>query len=371
MNGSSEMQEFLNLNFTPVPKSYISLLDIAGFSHHEDVITNIYAWFLDPGAGHGMEGLVLDSLLKLIQANSEKQFRGKAKKAIKQVVLKDSRKRIDLIINGEDENGEWDIIIENKIYHHLNNDLQAYFGFSSLEDKRKCGILLTLKPHHIPPETGTKFINIIHRDWIENIKNNLSGYSCDRRYEVYLSDLMNTIEKLTIDHTMNKFAQTYFANANKINTLIEYKQKANEFIVGQIEQACSILRMRIDDYTKEHSFRYIYEEDCGDKMYYTVFYDNLFSNNYSIRIVLEFWKENHISVSKIENALLESFKVKPSAYFPGKGFEYLKENTKNYTHYLTREYLLDESQLEKLGEQIASFIQRDFAEEYNLIKGIV
>ena len=61
------------------------------------------------------------------------------------------------------------IIIENKIYHHLDNDLSDYWSHYNYPDTNKIGILLTLKPHGIPTEVAGKFVNITHLEWKERI----------------------------------------------------------------------------------------------------------------------------------------------------------------------------------------------------------
>lgn len=64
----NEIQAFLSKGIIKVKDKETTLFDIAGFPHYENVVSNIYAYFLDPNQPHGLGTLFIDALSKLIGA---------------------------------------------------------------------------------------------------------------------------------------------------------------------------------------------------------------------------------------------------------------------------------------------------------------
>lgn len=80
--------------------------------------------------------------------------------------------RIDLFIY----NDEQAIIIENKIYHHLANNLNDYWSTATREVKTKniIGILLTLGKYsgNLPQN----FVNVLHFDFLKAVMSNIVNH---------------------------------------------------------------------------------------------------------------------------------------------------------------------------------------------------
>jgi hypothetical protein len=166
-----DLQHLLEKGIIQVKQKENTLFDIAGFPHYENVVSNVYAYFFNPSNDHGFGSLFIDSLQELITTNFE--F---ASPKVMRECYSDSGGRIDLIIQdtglakpGEKpEGGQPVILIENKIYHDVNNDFEDYYN--SFKAKQKQGVLLTIHPT-IPSHPGFK--NVTHEQLIRNIFKNI------------------------------------------------------------------------------------------------------------------------------------------------------------------------------------------------------
>ena len=124
-----QLQSFLNQNEIPIIKSKPkTFLGIAKQPHYENVLSNIYAFYFDVNEVHQFKDLFIKSLLELINRSilvKEKTVFETFSEfdVFTEYGIKD-QKRIDILL----QNNEQAIIIENKVYHHLNNDLNEYYN---------------------------------------------------------------------------------------------------------------------------------------------------------------------------------------------------------------------------------------------------
>jgi len=155
--------EFLKLD---VP--LITFQEIAGYPNYENVLSNIYKFFLEFDH-HGLEDLFLQALDDCF--NEEVVLMEEC--YVHREYYTKNGGRIDLVLsNSEDiEKASQIIIIENKIFHQLDNDLEDYWNTFS-EVKQKTGIVLSLKPLQI----ALPFLNITHDVWMEKVKSRLGNY---------------------------------------------------------------------------------------------------------------------------------------------------------------------------------------------------
>lgn len=128
-----------------------------------------------------------------------------------------NKKRIDLVIQ------DWNnaILIENKVYHTLNNDLDLYWRSVKYPNARKTGLVLTLSPLYL---RQSNWVNITHKEWIDYVRTLIRerDIQLDERNKIYLSDFMSTIEMLS-DNKKEKL-EFYLRNRevlNYINSIIE------------------------------------------------------------------------------------------------------------------------------------------------------
>ncbi len=124
-NKLQELKSFLDNNTIPKPKKRPkTFLGIAKQPHYENVLSNIYSFFFNVNEVHKMEDLFIKSLLEVaLEKGVSKDFSSFYDFNCATEVGTTKGGRIDLLWS----NGRQSIIIENKVYHHLNNDLEDYW----------------------------------------------------------------------------------------------------------------------------------------------------------------------------------------------------------------------------------------------------
>ncbi|WP_010112977.1 PD-(D/E)XK nuclease family protein [Acinetobacter sp. P8-3-8] len=168
-----------------------SFLEIMGLSHLENVSSKTLAFFLDSKEVHNLNDLVISALLNKIGKNISYQLHTET------IILekRTDKGRIDLWI----ETNEHIIVIENKIYHHADNnpfeDYVEHARENNPNNKELIFILLVVKnPNQIPEN----FHLITHFDLSKQILDLLGHKSlqADQYYLTYLIDYISAIEKL-------------------------------------------------------------------------------------------------------------------------------------------------------------------------------
>lgn len=196
------------------PRNDETLFEICGFPHYENVVSNVLSFFFDDQNQHNLNGLLLKSLLesaKIDRNNIGLQFQAERE------VRTQGGGYIDILLHNEVAC----IVIENKIYSSLNNDLEDYFKYAQSQKKEHVfGILLTL--FKTDPENN-HFINVTYSDFITKIRKNLGNF-IDRNYNKHmflLIDLINNLETLQSEAiSMNsEFVKFIKENHEEVNRL--------------------------------------------------------------------------------------------------------------------------------------------------------
>ena len=104
-------------------------MEIAGYPHYENVCSNVLGFFFDTTQIHDLGDLVIKSLLDCVNENLANKYDLTTKDIIREYYT-DKGNRIDIVIVLD----EAVIVIENKIFHHLNNELIDYQNDYSIED---------------------------------------------------------------------------------------------------------------------------------------------------------------------------------------------------------------------------------------------
>src|SRR5215213_7278939 len=112
----------LHLSIPISPARQRTFFDISGFPLYENVISNWYSYFLKQEEDHGLGNLFIRTLLKLTGFNQElNEF------IVEREVMTHKGNRVDLVIIGKGADDGKYVIIENKINHWVNNDLEDYW----------------------------------------------------------------------------------------------------------------------------------------------------------------------------------------------------------------------------------------------------
>jgi hypothetical protein len=127
---------------TPSRSRRLTLLELGGYPHLEDVASNILEFYLSPEEEHGFDRIVLDSLLSLADIDEDFEIEEISLVTREQRTLR--KKRLDLVVESETTV----VGIENKIGQPVYNDLPEYMRFLkgiSGAAKTPVGILLALQ----------------------------------------------------------------------------------------------------------------------------------------------------------------------------------------------------------------------------------
>lgn len=221
------------LDFKSIPrhKRTKTFMEICGYPHYENVCSNILQFYLDPNNEHGLKDLVLNSLMHLIDRDFKFDNDFEAIEIYREHKTI-AENRLDLLILTEN----YSIGIENKIFHHLHNDLTDYNNtvLSYCYNSRKpiCIVLslnkLTSK-EDIEKTTTNNFINVTYEQLFENIKQNIGRNLTNSNisYINHLTDFIKSIENLTPKTMENKALWTFFKNNSE--SIQELTDSFNEY----------------------------------------------------------------------------------------------------------------------------------------------
>ena len=147
-----------------------TLLDIVGIEHLENHWSDIYAYFFNPKASHGLSRLFIDSLQDVLCAKTGKEplemrtFSVSREQGVKDE--KGNTKRIDLLLQNDDEA----IIIENKVYASLYNRLDLYWSKPKVPEANKRGVVLS---PWATPVRCPGFVNVTHEELAHAVEQHL------------------------------------------------------------------------------------------------------------------------------------------------------------------------------------------------------
>jgi hypothetical protein len=345
----NELNIFLDHANIPVAKQKVGFLEIIGKQHHENINSALYAHFLSCGNTE-LQTLFLDSLLYLIHEKTDKKLSFSNCKVSTEAIT--PKGRIDILI--EDYYNQTAIIIENKIYHYLDNDLVDYWQFSRFNEDNKVGVLLTLYPHEIPEEVSDKFINIIHIDWINQVKEQYynTDLSLEGNYKIYLEDFINTIENLTKMNTMNESVKFYFQNATQVIKANETLKEAHLYMNNQLELVAN--KIGWQTFGSDLNWRNFWDEENHLDTYLTIVTENIVKGNgFNFMLILELNREDKGKEREIINKFKEHIQFKDKSRGEVKG---------KYVHFLCKNYDITFEELENFSDVVVQKIRQDFAE---------
>lgn len=332
----------------PFIKEHIGFLDVINKTNNETINSNIYAHFLSCDEEE-IKNTFLNALLSII----EDKTKLKTQLSDTEIFTEFSTKtgRIDIVIR--DLINQFHILIENKIYHHLDNDLQEYWDFIEVSDGKKRGVLLTLSPHTIPVEVDGKFINITHWEWISKVKDLIDFSAINKiNYQVYLTDFFETIEKLTNTYTMNDSAKFYFENAQQINAVNQTRLEGHKFLNDQYNLIAAKLGMQT--FGNELEWKNFWDETNRLDTYFSIVTENIVSGKeLSYAIIIELYRDD----IKKNDELDDKFKTHEQYQKLGKG-----KTTTTYCHYLIKNYKITLDEFENFADNVIENIKKDFGE---------
>lgn len=319
------MKDYLHLqlwvnSIKAIPKPTIwerSLMDITGVTHHENMWSDIYKFFFLENEQHQMGDLFIRSLEDLMGLDHflsdfsvEREF----------VVYDD--KRIDLVLYSKSSRKAF--IIENKVYHSLNNDLNLYQRSVRKVLGNKADIkTIVLGMHHYnlglykqasEINVQDKF-SITHKELLDKVFDNLNIYLKDARTEyLYLlkefyKNVCNMVNQLDLS-VLDFYSRE--GNAQRIAEIYRVYKHIENFVADIMEcsedtQLKRNLRSMNMKWKIENGFVKYYFPDTENKVMLTVFFrDNMFSTNSAphIHMVFEIQGKYKEVVDKYEDNIV-------------------------------------------------------------------
>lgn len=355
MSLNSIQSFFQEVEIPKVKKRPKTFLGIAKMPHYENVISNIYAFYFQPEEVHGMRDLFISSLLDLVKQSeigATKDFSDFITFDVATEHVTKKRGRIDILLS----NDTHAIIIENKIYHTLNNDLNDYWDSIHLSsDDKKVGVVLTLKK---TPTKNSNYINITHLEFMQAVMKNLGHFMLDARekYIVYLKDLYQNIVNMSKSNLEVKDLKFYFSNQKQIHEVTNFYSAIKSHIPSQVEEASQLIE---EDFILPKSkgdgnrvLRYFISPKNKDLMI-TIYFEKLLSEKW-ISLIVE------MKYSLIKNK--ELFRVLSFSDLENKALKnefFYSDKSEVWAHFAAKKYHLNEEEIIDLKSFIAHKIEED------------
>lgn len=342
-----QLLSLLALDVPDAEKTNIGFLEVIKKAHNETINSAIYAHFIN-AQEKDISDLFLNALTDLIEEKTDRLF--SFGKAYATCEIKTNKGRIDIVI--QDELSQQVIIIENKIFHYLNNDLMDYWNYFNCKADEKIGILLTPQKQIIEGEASAHFINITHLEWIGKVKSNGLPFGISNNYSIYINDFVKTVESFSITYKMNNQAKFYFEHAPKILKIQETSSAAQKFINNQLQLIAEKLGWQV--YGNSMDWRNIWDEQNLLDTYLTIITSDLMKGEMKVTLILELNREDRNKYEEVEKHLENN-----------EQFKRMKKNgarTSTYIHLGSQEYSITLLELENFANFIISKINEDFVD---------
>lgn len=334
--------EFLLLNIPQSKPREDGFLDIIDHTYKENTISQVYNYFLSRDKSEILAKLFLSSLMDLLGcADLEMEMTGHESST--EVASK--KGRIDILIQNKTK--EESIIIENKIYHWLHNDLEDYWN--SVDSKKKVGVVLTLYKQNIPDQLKTRYKSITHMEWLTRIKEMGFPPGLNTKQYVYLNDFIANMELLTKSKDMNEPAKFYFEHLDKIKLAINTENEAYHYVYNQIDTAAEELKWARDG--SGESYRYIWDNK-QEEIYYAIVFDKLFTDEKEITIIIELHKNAIPKYESLLNLVKDKLAISNLQQSTGGGT--------GWKHLVHKVYPVKMNDIENLSQFIYDAITGDF-----------
>lgn len=183
------LEEFRSVSSNP-SSIEPTVFDICGNSHYENVVSNVLQFYLDSSGPHNLGDLVVSSLIKAASLDdkiSDNQF------TVEREVRTKNGKFIDLLLT----NDSTCIVVENKIYADLYNDLREYLECGYARASEVFGLVLS--PFKLQVE-HPNFILVTYTEFFKELRSQYGNYLNQPRmkYLSLLFDLVENIERITM-----------------------------------------------------------------------------------------------------------------------------------------------------------------------------
>ena len=365
----TELDEWLSQHKNEIPQKPTwkrTLLDNMGCTKLENRWSDLYQFFLLEEEEHGLKDLFIRSLEELIgvekgwmknfcvlreDSTRESSIDAEEDCCEKQNNDRNSHKkekgRIDLLILGEDKKA---IIIENKVFHNLDNPLEQYVKTTKSKgwtDIKVIVLALYNNYGDINSIDGCDCLNLTHSNYINKVMEKLPNYLSEANsfYLLILKNFIQNIINVTNMSATNDeliFFSKEFEYISKIQGLYsriirEYKSSLNKIKFKDDELKPDYKSINDDDNNQLVYFQY---KECPN-LYLTVMLNYLWNkegqnkpkegqNKPFVRIVLEIHPDGK-NLEEIDNVIRKQIAEKPKDYKNVK-YSNLEDKNKTWRH---------------------------------------
>ncbi len=352
------LEDFLDHNIIPkIKKRPKTFLGIAKQPHYENVMSNIYAFYFNVEEVHGMQDLFINSLLDIINESklgTQKKVAEITDFEVATEVYTKKNGRIDILLSSDDHA----IIIENKVYHTLNNNLEDYWNSTKVTDNKeenKIGIVLSLNKLNV---THEHFMNITHLELLKRVIQNLGSYlmNAKDKYVVFLKDFYQNSINLSKSEMDSKELKFYFDNQPKIIEVKDFHFAVRTHIINQVEQACELVDEDLELQTSKGEgnkrLRFFLSPKNKNLMI-TVFFEKLLTPEKRLILIVEL--KNELLKNKEQYHKIAFTKEEEIITIP----EFYTDGNSKWCHFAVVSYILNENEVSNLSQFIIEKLEKD------------
>ena len=248
----------LKFNTLPRAEANLSIFDVSGYPHYENVCSNVLAFYLDPQREHALGTLLLASVMDAAKVSFDDLQNVKVQREYPTI----SGGRLDLLITSESHV----IGIENKIFHYLANDLCDYRGTIDKIAGERTPVRLVLSPRFLKIQGEDDFKNITYGELWARVKSRLESHTTGTtdKWVIYLMDFMSTTQGFSengMELELNDMDQFFIAN----EALTEKFLAGHRSFMAKFNSHVNRLRTLLDNGERmppQVTRRWIYDASC-------------------------------------------------------------------------------------------------------------
>jgi hypothetical protein len=206
------------------PEREVSIFALGGRGYYENPTTDLLAFFLDPTQTHGLGDCFLGALLSCVPNMAA--LNPSLRCAPRREVATRNNNRIDLVLSGDD----WDLLIENKIFHGQVNPFAEYEDYAQreLNDGKRQLFYLVLSPSGLSLRAswrGLSYATLITATR-QQLGQRMIAQPLDK-WQVFARDFLLHLENITVEKAMDADAISFvFEHMQQINQLNKLREQA-------------------------------------------------------------------------------------------------------------------------------------------------
>ncbi|MGL5889150.1 MAG: PD-(D/E)XK nuclease family protein [Bacteroidia bacterium] len=353
-NWSPNLQKLEWFDIPVFTRKEDTFLSIAGIQYRENTISRIYAYFLNH-RNKEISNLLFSTLIELInEKNSKRNFKFEDEYNCQLEYGTTNGNRIDIVIESNSSNNQQQsaIIIENKVFHILNNDLNDYWN--SVPAYNKAGVLLTLKSQ----DTGnSNYVNITHKEWGSRILSQRFPYSLSPKEYIYINDFLKNLISMDTSEQPEE-AKFFFEHSEKIMRSVDVYNNTWGYVSSELIKTAEKMNSTIQ--RNAYDYRYLYHKERTRTVHYSLIIEKLVSAVPQIMVVLEVSQETALKADKLRNILNEAGLYRNQVEKSTRG-------ESHWAHIASKTYYLRKEDWNDLSNFLFAAIETDFSESMNLM----